>query len=118
MDRAAGLFVGLPEEFSPPEMTADRIAALDVRAEREALWIRIPPNWQPIIGHFACMAIAVRIADGMPEIEDRRAALAEVPEIWRDQVQAFVKSFWITREIRAKYREERAARRARERQAA
>ena len=118
MDRAAGLFVGLPEEFSPPEMTADRIATLGTRAEREALWVRIPPNWQPIIAHFACVAIAVRIADDMPEIEDRRAALAEVPEFWLTQVQAFVKSFWITRDIRAKYREERAAKRARERQAA
>jgi hypothetical protein len=118
MLRAAGLFVGLPEEFSPPEATAERIAALGSRAEREALWIRIPSNWQPIVGHFACRAIALEIADEMPEIEDRRAALSEVPEIWLTQVQAFVKSFWSTRDIRARYREERAARRARQEEAA
>ena len=117
MPRAAGLFVGLPGEFSPPEMTADRIATFSTRAEREALWIRLPPNWQPMIGHFACMAIAVHIADDLPEIDDRRAALAEVPEIWLAKVQALVKSFWVTREIRAKYRAERAAKRAREKEA-
>ena len=118
MPQPAGLFVGLPEEFSPPEVTADRIAALRTRAEREALWIRIPPNWQPIIGHFACRAIALAISDDIPELEDRRAAMTEVPEFWLPEVQAFVKSFWATKTIRDKYRAERAARRAREKEAA
>lgn len=110
-------FAGLPEEFSPPEKTADRIAALSTIAEREALWLRIPEQWRPMIGELAMHMMACRIAD-MPQKFDRQNALASVPEIWRTLVKALVVSFWKTREIRAQHQAELAARRVRDRAAA
>lgn len=107
--------IGLPEEFSPPEKAAERIAELNTIAEREALWLRLPEPWRPMIEIFTVQAIACRIAE-MPEKFDRQNAIASVPEMWREQVKAKVISFWITREIRATYRAEQAARRERERQ--
>lgn len=108
---AEGLFVGLPGEFAPPEKTASRIAALDTVAEREALWLRIPEGWRPMIGVMARVAIATRIADHMPELEQRRAAVEQVPEIWRAEVRGLVLSYWKTRHLRAEYLAERTVKR-------
>jgi hypothetical protein len=102
--------VALPEEFSPPEKAADRIADLRTLAEREAYWLRIPECWRPMIGILAVYAIASRIV-GMREKFDRQNAIASVPEIWREQVKALVLAWWATREIRAAHQAELAARR-------
>lgn len=108
------VFAGLPEEFSPPERTAERIAHLNTVAEREALWLRIPQGSRPMVGHFAVRAIACRIVE-MPEKLDRQNAIWSVPEMWREEVKRFVLTLWSTREIRARYQAELAARRERER---
>ena len=105
------IFAGLPEEFSPPEAAAERIADLRTVAEREAYWLRIPQGWRTMIGHFAVIAIASRIVE-MPEKADRQNAIYSVPEIWREQVKRFVLTMWATREIRAEHRAEQAARRS------
>jgi len=103
----------LPAEFSPPEKAAERIAALNTVAEREALWLRMPEDWRPMIEILAVHAMASRIAD-MPQKFDRQNAIASVPELWREQVKALVISFWQTRESRAQYQAELRARRERE----
>jgi hypothetical protein len=111
-----GRFIGLPEEFSPPDRAAERIADLPTLAEREAFWLRIPEGWRPMIGHFAVRAIACRIEE-MPEKHRRQDALASVPEMWREEVKAFVLTLWKTREIRAQHRAELAERDARRKEA-
>lgn len=103
-------FTGLPEEFSPPEKTAERLAELKTLAEREAYWLRVPVCWQPLIGQLAVMAMASRIVE-MPEKFERQNALASVPEFLRERVKAFVLTMWQTREIRARHRAEQEARR-------
>lgn len=81
-----GLFIGLPAEFSPPEKAADHIVALRTRAEREAYFLRIPEAWRPFIGDFARLFLGMHIGE-LPTLEERRAALAEVPELWLEEVR-------------------------------
>lgn len=111
------LFIGLPAEFSPPEAAAEHIVSLGTAAEREAYWLRLPERWRGQSGFVAVFArrfLAEKIADGGLTLEQRRAAIQEVPAMWRDEVSALVKSFWATREIRAEHRVEQAARRRKE----
>lgn len=105
-----GLFAGLPAEFSPPEKAAERIAELRTLAEREAYFIRIPSQWRPFIGDLVPIAIASRIVE-LPEKAQRQDALASVPDFWRDLVRKLTVSLWQTREIRAAYQAELAAKR-------
>lgn len=100
----------LPAEFCPPERAAERIAALNTIAEREALWLRIPEPWRKFIGDFVPMAIASRIVE-MPTKLERQNALASVPDMWRDHVRGLVVSLWQTKTIREEYQAELAARR-------
>ena len=112
--REHAIYVGLPEEFSPPDRAAHRIAMLDTREARQALFARMPEGaWQRWIAHEARIAIALRIVE-LPEIEGRRAALEQVPPEWLDMVGAYAKSFWKTRDIRAAWRRLREAKRAAE----
>ncbi len=115
--RYSDLWVGLPEEFAPPEKAAEHIAALNTCAEREAYFIRIPKGgWQKMIGHFAVNAIAARIVE-MPEKVQRQDALAAVPDFWREDVKKMVLSLWQTKEAREAWKAERDAKK-RERAAA
>lgn len=84
------LFLGLPAEFSPPEKAADHIVGLRTRAEREAYWLRIPERWRPFIGEFTRLFLGLYIG-GLPTLEARRAALAEVPEMWLEEVRWHVR---------------------------
>lgn len=117
MNRDA-LFAGLPAEFAPPEKAADRIVELKTAAEREAYWLRLPELWRApngMIAVFARTFLASAIADGELSLEQRRAAIAEVPVMWRDEVVALVKALWETRHIRAEHRAEQEAARERRR---
>lgn len=98
----------LPAEFSPPDVTAERIAALNTIAEREALWVRIPAEWQPMTGVLTVHAIARRIY-AIPARADRQAAIDAVPGIWRSEVKKLVVSFWNTRHLRAEAQDEQRA---------
>jgi hypothetical protein len=105
-------FLGLPDEFAPPDRAAAEIAAMPGLLDRLKYFERIPAGaWRDWIAHEARIAIALRIVDGGMPIGDRRAAIEQVPEIWRDQVRAYVLSFWETRHIRAKHRQKLAAQR-------
>ena len=102
-------FTGLPAEFASPDRAAEHIADLKTIAEREAYWLRIPEGWRKMIGHFAVIAMACRIAE-MPQKVDRQNALASVPEIWREEVKTHVLRLWQTKDVRAKYQRELAER--------
>jgi hypothetical protein len=86
----SGLFIGLPAEFSPPEKAADAIVALRTRAEREAYWLRLPEQWRPFIGELCRLFLGLHIGQ-LETLEARRAALAEVPPIWLDEVKWHVR---------------------------
>lgn len=88
-----GLFIGLPAEFSPPEKAADHIVALRTRAEREAYWLLIPERWRPFIGEFVRLFLGMHIGQ-LATLEERRSALAEVPEMWLPDVQWHVKAVY------------------------
>lgn len=106
------LYIGLPKEFSPPTAAAWRIAMLDTSAERLALYLAIPTSgWRKWILHEAKIAIALRIVE-MAEKARRQDAIAAVPEDWRHDVKAHVLRLWQTREIRARYEQEKEAKRA------
>lgn len=94
------LFLGLPAEFISPDAAAAHIAALKTRAEREAYWLRIPEGWRPMIGDFARLFIGHAITQ-LPALADRRAALDEVPDIWREEVEWHVKRLWSSKDLRA-----------------
>lgn len=96
----------LPAEFSPPDRAAERIVALPTRAEREAFWLRVPEAWRPSIGRLAALHLGMAISE-MPELERRRQALGEVPEIWLEDVRWHVRRLYNTREIRAEFNAER-----------
>ncbi len=107
---ARGLFAGLPAEFSPPEKAADDIVRLATRAEREAYWLRIPERWRPFIGEFAKLFLGLHICE-LPTLESRRQALEEVPPMWADEVRWHTTYLFRSREARAEYRAEQAAKR-------
>lgn len=88
-----GVFAGLPREFGSPDRAAKMIAALNSVAEREALWLRIPEAWRPVIGHFTELAIAARIVE-MPSKMERQNALGSVPDLWRENVKQQVLRMW------------------------
>jgi hypothetical protein len=105
----ASLYAGFPAEFSSPSAAAIRIAGLVSAAERAAFLERIPPAWAVWVIHEASIEIALVIADGGQDLDARRAAIEQVPAPWRDNVRAHVLRLWRTREIRAAYREQIAA---------
>lgn len=114
---AEGLYAGLPPEFRSPSHAAERIANLETAAERLALLARIPRGWHAWIVHEATIAIALQIIE-LPEKADRQDALAAVPEDWREDARWHALRLWRTRDIRAQYQAELAARRAGERERA
>jgi hypothetical protein len=93
-------YAGLPADLAPPAKTAQAIAALSSLAEREALFARVPPQWQAWIAHLAVTALAVRVVD-TPGLAHRRAAMTEVPPGWRDDVAAHVRRLWAVAQLRA-----------------
>ena len=94
-----GLFIGLPAEFSPPERAAERLAGLATRADREAYWLRIPEPWRYFIGYVAALAIGLDIVE-LETLDERRQAMAEVPEVLRAEVEWRVRHLWGSKEIR------------------
>lgn len=100
----------LPAEFAPPDSAAAVIASLRTRAEREAYWLRIPEIWRKAVGEHAKLFIAIDIA-ALHELEARRAALDEVPEIWLDDVRWHTRYLFASREVRAEFMAEQAAKR-------
>jgi hypothetical protein len=94
------LFFGLPTEFISPDAAAAHIAELKTRAEREAYWLRIPEGWRPMVGDFARLFIGHAISE-LPALAERRAALEEVPGIWREEVEWHIKRLYNTKDLRA-----------------
>jgi len=111
MKRADYYPASLPPEFAPPDVAADAIVSLCTRAKREAYWLLLPEKWRPAIGEHAKVLLGLSISE-LPELEARRAALAEIPEIWLDDVKWQTRRLFATRDVRAEYRAEQAAARA------
>lgn len=101
----------LPAEFAPPDKAAEAIVALRTRAEREAYWLLLPQKWRPVIGEHVKVLLGLAISE-LPELEARRAALAEVPEIWLEDVKWQTRRLFATRDARAEYRAEQAGERS------
>jgi len=89
-------YLGLPDDLAPPRAVARRIAALDTRAEREALFARVPQEWQPWVAYSAILAIAERIL-AEPELVRRGAIFDATPEPWRGTVRSRVTGAWFAR---------------------
>jgi hypothetical protein len=92
------LFHGLPAEFCPPEAAAAQIAALKTKAEREAYWLRLPA-WRQYIAYVVALEIGRAIVE-LHTLEERRAALLEVPDMWREQVEWRVRHLWNSKAVR------------------
>lgn len=109
----SGLYVGLPGEFASPTEAGARLAAIGNLAERQDfLDQRIPAAWRGWVIDEAAIFLACAMVDGGMTIEERRAAIAEVPRAWRELVEGHVRRLWRTREIRAAYRAQIASKRA------
>jgi hypothetical protein len=91
------IYAGLPAEFRSPHWAAQRIAALDTLAGREAYFGRIPPGWQAQVLFHAIIDIAARIV-AAPGLPARERALLEVPAAWVPEVKAHVRRLWPRRE--------------------
>ena len=100
--------VDFPAEFASPDKAAERIAALNTIAEREALYLRLPADWQPMVSDYVVPAISRRIY-AMPRKLDRQNAIHSVPDLWREQVKKMVMSFWETRHLRPEGQQQVAA---------
>jgi hypothetical protein len=94
---AENLYAGLPAEFRSPHRAAQRLAALDTLAGREAYFGRIPRGWQAQVRFHAIVDIAARIV-ATPGLPARERALLEVPAAWVPEVKAHVRRLWPRRE--------------------
>lgn len=101
----------LPAEFAPPDKAADAIVALHTRAEREAYWLLVPEKWRPAVGELTKVLLGQAISE-LPDLDARRAALLDVPEIWLEDVKWQTRRLFATRDLRAEYRAQQAADRA------
>jgi hypothetical protein len=106
--KSGSIYLGLPREFQSPQRAALRLAELKTLAQREAYFARIPAQWQTWIRHQGIIQIAGEIV-ALPEVEERREALLETPEGWREEIKAHVLRLWKMPRARSMPMEEAAA---------
>jgi predicted proteasome-type protease len=93
MSKNGSIYLGLPRQFQSPQRAALRLSELQTLAQREAYFARIPPQWQNWIRHQAVIQIAGEIV-ALATVEERRKALLETPETWREEIKAHVLRLW------------------------
>lgn len=95
------------EHESFPRLAADRIARLEDLADVDQVLRDVPRDWYRMIETLALQAIAIRIAKIQPmhrsaiavaaALEQRRGELAKIPDDLRGRVEAWVRSYYVTR---------------------
>lgn len=90
-----------------PRLAAERIARLEDLANVDQVLADVPRDWYRMVETLALQAIAIRIAKIQPmhksaaaiaaAREQRRGELAKIPEDLRGRVEAWVRSYYVTR---------------------
>lgn len=94
----------LPAEFGTTMQAAAMVTKLTTRAERNHYFDKIPAHFQPMVMTLAVQMIAAHIVSirGIENLQNRRIALARVPEDWLEDVKAHVVRLWKRAELQAR----------------